>query len=130
MQGITPKFKTVEVGEKLNIICPCSGTTLWTFNEGMLPTNVHYIGRHIAIEDVTHHNEGIYECECFTNLISGPQDSNFISKISIIIRGQSTSCNFWEPIINIMHSKYIVSHNRTASAAVSQNYEIHKKFSN
>ena len=99
MQVVMPKFKTVEIGEKLNIYCRCSGTTIWTFNEGMLPTNVHSIGKLIAIEDFTHHNEGIYECECFTNLIRGPRDSNFIAKISVIIGGQSTSCIFWEPII-------------------------------
>ena len=99
MQRIMPKFKAVEIGEKLNINCRCIGTTFWTFNEGMLPSNVHFIGRHIAIEYATHNNEGIYECECFTNLISGPRDSNFIAKIPLFIRGQSTSCIFWEPII-------------------------------
>ena len=87
--GISPKFKAAQVGEGVSFLCHgCRGIASWTFNDSMLPSNVHISNNHIYIKDVKNHNEGIYECECHSTDMFGPPFKNFISKVTLVLRGQ------------------------------------------
>ena len=93
--GIDSRIKIVEEGQTVKVLCICIGQAKWTFNDSILPYNVkNSTFNSIMLNDVTKHNEGTYECECLGKRNHhtrsfGPTD-NFLSKMSLIIRGQST----------------------------------------
>ena len=84
---ITPQEVDEKIGENVKFSCASFTDVKWYFNKTLLlPREFRQIDNNIYIDDISHDNQGYYECNGKTN-----DNLPFIAKAYLKVRGKQTS---------------------------------------